>query len=285
MKNYLLVGLLLLLSAFQMNGYAQMNKKEYEKQWICVGVKGGVSVSRMWYLNNKALNLLPQDILFHLTGGIFADVPLNNVLAVAPELTYAKRGTAMHYLHINSGSQVNYSLDVTYLDLRVPLEIRWPIRPYFQPYFVVGAEAGMRIGGQIHMDRKPSTLPQSMDMQLDTTINVGKANMSLFHAGAFAGVGIRSKLLIGRRYMLLKLSASYHQGLLDTYSKMEKNDITSSDAVNVNAYQINGMRWPQGLELTLGVAFSLKSMGQDACAAFSKDRYHRHGSHGRSFGY
>ena len=276
MKKYLLVSLLLLLGAFQMNGYAQMNNKEYEKQWICVGVKGGVNVPRMLYLNNKALSQMPQDTLFRPTVGIFVDVPLNNVFAVAPELTYARRGTAMNYQHINSGSKVNYSLDVTYLDLRLPLEIRWPIKPYFQPYLMVGAEGGARLGGQIHIER-------SAPIQLDKTIDVGDANMSLIHAGAFAGVGIRSRIGLGSRHILLKLSASAHQGLLDSYSANEK--VGSVPAANVNAYQVTGWRLPQGMEVCLGIAIPLEKRLEDACSTFSNDRYRRHGKGRHLFGY
>jgi len=267
--------MVLALATLQMTAQAQtQQKKSFEKQWICVGVKGGMSVQRMLYWHNTALGRLPQDTMFFPTGGIFVDIPLSKVLSVAPEVTYVQRGTGLKYTHIGSGSEVHYTLNVHYADLRLPLEIRWPIQPWLQPYFVVGAEAGMRIGGKIAMTR---TAPIAMN----DTIDVGNANMALLHAGAFAGVGIRSKMEIGRRYLLLKLSASYHQGLVDTYSQMEKQGTSTAD--NVNAYYVTGARLPQGLELTLGVALSLQSLERDACATFSRDRNHRR--HRGSFGY
>ena len=134
----------------------------------------------------------------------------------------------------------------------------------------------MRLGGQIHIDR---TTP----IQLDQTIDVGDANMNLIHAGAFAGLGIRSRIGLGSRHILLKLGASMHQGLLDNYGMAEKEG--SASAINVNAYQVTGWRLPQGLEVTLGVAIPLEKHLEDACAAFANDRYRRKGNRGHLFGY
>ena len=167
-------------------------------------------------------------------------------------------------------------MSVHYVDFRLPLEVRLPIKPYFQPYLTVGGEAGMRLGGQIHIDR---TAP----IELNQTIDVGDANMNMIHAGAFAGLGIRSRIGIGSRHILLKLGATVHQGLLDNYGAAEKEG--SVPAVNVNAYQVTGWRLPQGLEVTLGVAIPLEKHLEDACATFAKDRYHRRGNRGHLFGY
>ena len=81
--------------------------------------------------------------------------------------------------------------------------------------------------------------------------------------------------------VMLKLSATFHQGFVDSYSPYEK--IGAAQAQNVNAYQITGWRLPQGLEVTLGVAIPLKPILKDACASFSNDR--RHGNRGHLYGY
>ena len=135
---------------------------------------------------------------------------------------------------------------------------------------------GMRLFGQIQMQR---TAP----VELNDTINVGKANMGLIHAGVFAGLGIRSKFNIGSMSMIVKLNASYHQGVVDTYSQKEKNG--SAQSINVNAYQITGSRLPRGIEATLGIAIPLEKPQEDACSTFSKDRYRRRGNRSHLFGY
>ena len=117
----------------------------------------------------------------------------------------------------------------------------------------------------------------------DETIDVGDANMTKIHAGAFGGLGIRSLVSIGNFDLLLKLSATYHQGFIDTYTKAEKEE--SVQAINVNAYKISGNRLPRGLEVSLSIGIPLKAPEDDACATFSRDRYRRRGSGRHLFGF
>lgn len=260
MKKYCLILLVLfgLCYTAEAQSYANAQKKEY----VSVGLKGGLNMPRMLYFQNTALSKLPQDWVFTPMGGLFVEIPVGESLIVAPEAMYVQRGIVTNYEHI-SGMQVHYAMNASYVDFRLPFEMRWAIKPYLQPYLVVGAEAGMRLFGQIHIDR---TIP----VELDETIDVGDANLNLIHAGAFAGLGVRSCIDLGNFGMILKLSASFHQGLLDSYSKMEKEGI--ADPQNVNAYQITGFRLPQGIEVCLGIAIPLEPRYDDACASFSKDR-------------
>ena len=274
MKKHIII--LLILLGFGLTSQAQMRSNSIqEKDAIAIGIKGGVNLPRMYYFQNEWLNQLPQVWTFTPMGGLFVEIPVGSALIIAPEAVYVQRGTDMSYEHF-SGTKVHYSMNVSYADLRLPFEFRWPVKPYFQPYLTLGAEAGMRLFGQIHIDRTSPVV-------LDETLDVGDANMNLIHAGAFAGLGVRSKFPIGRHDLVLKLSVTCHQGLLDSYSKSEKEG--SVPAVNVNAYQITDYRLPQGIEACLGIAIPLHSRGEDACAAFSKDRYRRHSNRGRLFGF
>lgn len=275
MKRYLIIiGILLALSPFAMG--QMYSSKAQEKNHVAIGIKGGVNMPRLYYHNNTALQKLPQNDTITLMGGLFVDIPLGRYLWLSPEVAYLERGTDMTYQHQGSGADVHYALRASYADFRLPLEVSLPVKPYLQPYLVVGAEVGMRLFGKIHLDR-------SEPIAFDETIDVGDANLALIHAGAFAGVGIRSLIGVGSRHILLKLSATLHQGLLDSYGAAEKEG--SVPATNVNAYQITGQRLPQGLEVTLGVAIPLEKQLDDACATFAKDRYRRRGSRGHLFGY
>lgn len=273
MRKYLIIILL----SISLSGvsFAQMGNGQPAEKSVSIGLKGGLNVPRMYYFNNDALQRLPQAFALTPTGGLFVDIPMGNILALSPEVVYLQRGTDISYEH-RSGAQVHYTMSVHFVDFRLPFEFRLPIRPYLQPYLTVGAEVGMRLGGQIHIDR---TAP----IALDQTLDVGDANMNLIHAGAFAGLGIRSRVGLGSRHILLKLSATLHQGLLDNFGAAEKEG--SVPAVNVNAYHVTGWRLPQGLEVTLGVAIPLEKHLDDACATFANDRYRRRGIRGRLFGY
>lgn len=267
--------IILLYIVFCGASFAQMGNNQPIEKSVSIGLKGGVNMPRMYYYNNEALQRLPQAYIFTLMGGAFVDFPMGNVFALSPEVVYLRRGTDISYEH-RSGVKVHYSMSVRFVDFRLPLELRLPIKPYFQPYLTVGAEAGMRLGGEIHIDR---TVP----VELGQTIDVGDANMNLIHAGAFAGVGIRSRIGLGSRHILLKLNATVHQGVLDNYGAAEKEG--SVPTVNVNAYQLTGWRLPQGLEVSLGVGIPLEKHLDDACATFANDRYRRRGKRGHLFGY
>lgn len=271
-KLLLFLGLLM-----SINGsiFAQMSSSQPFDKTISLGLKGGINMPRMWYFNNAAMSQLPQNDTLTLMGGLFLDIPLNETMSFVPEVAYVQRGTDMRYVH-RTGAQVHYKISVAYVDLRLPVEFYWPIKPYFQPYLVAGAEVGSRLFGEIHMDR---TDPIAMN----STLPVDSSNMFLIHAGAFAGAGVRSRINLGAMEVMLKLSVSFHQGFVDSYSPYEKNGM--AQAQNVNAYQITGWRLPQGLEVTLGVAIPLKPRLKDACASFANDRYRRHGNRGHLFGY
>ena len=274
MKKYILIiGILLCCGTC---AFAQMGKKPQQNKAIAIGIKGGLNLPRMLYFHNAALSRLPQAFTFSPMGGLFVDVPLGELLSLSPEVMYLTRGTDISYDHHTSGAKVHYTISASFVDFRLPVELRWPLKPYFQPYLMAGAEVGMRLGGQIHIDR---TEP----IALDATLDVGNANMALIHAGAFAGLGIHSRIGVGSRNVVLKLSVSIHQGLLDNYSASEHQG--SAEATNVNAYQVTGMRLPQGLEACLGIAIPLERKLEDACAAFSNDRYRRHSSRGRLVGF
>ena len=258
-KYYLIISLLLGMSAISM---AQMSRYNQKKEPVSIGIKGGVNMPRMLYMGNEPLSRLDQNMYFTPTGGLFVEIPVGSALIIAPEAMYVQRGTDIEYEHI-SGTMVHYTMNVSYADLRLPFELRLPVKPYFQPYLVAGAEGGMRLFGKIHMIR-------TVHVDMDESIDVGDANLSLIHAGVFAGLGIRSRFDIGDMGMVVKLSASYHQGILDTYSEMETNGTAAP--VNINAYHITGSRLPRGIEATLGISIPLERRPDDACASFSKDR-------------
>ncbi len=249
------------------SAFSQMSFTRPFDNTISLGIKGGVNTPRMYYHENPVLQRLPQTIVFAPMLGIFLDLPITNAVCFTPEVMFVQRGTDMKYVHINSGAKVHYSISTSYVDLRVPLELNWKVKPYFQPFFTIGVEAGMCLFGKIQIDRLNP-------IAFSETLTVDSANMALIHVGAFAGVGIRSKVNIGYQDVLLKFTVSAHQGFLDSYSPYEKNGL--AQATNVNAYKITGYRLPQGIEVAFGIAIPLKPRLKDACASFGNDRYRRY---------
>lgn len=229
---------------------------------VSIGIKGGVALPGMDY-SDKHLSGLEQDAFVSPIGGIFVNIPLSKVFSIAPEIMFVNRGVKVNYSHF-SGAAVHYSIASKYIDLRIPVSARWKVEDLFQPYVFVGVETGYLLGGQIHIDR-------DVPVAIDQTIDIGKANMATYHAGAYGGLGVRSDIDCGSTTLTLRLEASYHYGFVDSYSEMEHSE--TAESVNINAYNITGKRKPKGWEICLGVSMPLRFNGsKDACSTF-KNKY------------
>ena len=90
---------------------------------VSIGVKGGINMPRMHYVNNKHLSSLPQAWKITPMGGVFVDIPIGDVFVIAPEFDYVQRGTDITYEHI-SGMQVHYAMSVAFVDFRIPFEFQ-----------------------------------------------------------------------------------------------------------------------------------------------------------------
>lgn len=261
------VFILMALFSLALMGQAQ-TRKNSSVNATAIGLKGGVSMPGMLFTDDN-LAALPQDLDFKPIGGIYVDIPLGEAISLVPEVMFVQRGMSTSYEHY-SGSLVNYSINSRYVDYRLPVAYRFRVADAFQPYIIVGLEGGYLLGGQIHLDR---TSPSASDpIAMETTIDIGSANMTLLHAGVYAGLGVRSDIDLGSFGLSLKFEATYHQGVIDSYSQMEHDEL--STPLNVNAYNITGLRLPRGLELCIGIGLPLKFNTQkDACWSFSRNKY------------
>ena len=95
--------------------------------------------------------------------------------------------------------------------------------------------------------------------------------MAQYDFGALAGAGLRFTMTFPRFSLVVKMEAGYYLGFNDTYSEAEHND--QAPAINVNAYNINGVRNNRGLEAAITVALPLKFAPGDACSHWSKGVY------------
>ena len=228
---------------------------------IALGVKGGINLAGMFYTDSH-LSVLPQEMCLKPVGGVFVDLPLTNSISVVPEVVYIERGMATHYTHY-SGCKVDYSIHSRYVDLRLPVLVGVSLTSWFQPYLVAGGDAGYLLGGSISLQQPGLPNP-------NVTTDLGKANMSPLYLGAFGGLGLRFFIPMNGRRAQLRVESTYNFDFMDTFSAMEHKD--AADPLNVNAYNITGMRLPKGIEVTMGLAVSL-IQEKDACYSFSKNKW------------
>ena len=246
MKALMILGLL----AISLCGFSQKNKTD----GITIGIKGGVNLAGMLYTDSH-LSALPQETDIKSIGGVFVDIPLTSTLGFVPELLYVERGMKTTYTHY-SGNEVHYELSSRYVDVRLPFLFGLNVTQGFQPYLIAGADVGYLLGGKIHLHQSGLPCP-------DTTVMMGKANMSPFYMGAFAGVGMRFFRVMNGRRAQLRIEAVYNMDFVDSFSAMEHAD--ASHSVNVNAYNTTGKRFPRGIEVTMGLVVPLRPDKNDAC--------------------
>lgn len=258
MKQLSVILVLLLLAQW---GFAQrLNPADSDR--ITLGFRAGVNLPGMVY-TDKHLSVLPQQTVFRPVGGIFLDIPLIRRLSIAPEVMYVERGMKTNYIH-SSGYSVSYSIHSRYVDLRVPLNYYFLVTPKFQSYLTAGVDAGYLLGGSIQLQQPGLPCPEA-------TIMIGKANMRPLYIGAFGGLGMCFRFFINERIAHLIINATYNFDFVDSFTEMEHSD--AAQPVNVNAYNITGKRFPQGFEITVGMAFPIGPDKDDACYSFSRNKW------------
>ncbi|MDD4141546.1 MAG: porin family protein [Bacteroidales bacterium] len=220
---------------------------------IKVGVKGGINISTMYY-SDYYLHQLDQVAVVGPMAGVFVEVPLIKMVSVSPEVMFIGRGTSTEYVD-RDGYTTQYSLKSNNISLRVPVMLKFSINRVGRLFIFAGPEVGCNIGGKISLTHKAL----SGSLVDNVEVDMGKSNMALFHSGLLAGGGVRFNIMVGRKMMIIsRLELAYNYGYTDTFSSMEKEEI--SRAVNVNAYNINGKRKYRGIELTLSCSLPMTEM-------------------------
>ena len=97
-KNILIASLLVLFS------FGAMAQKDNA---VSIGVKGGINMPRMHYVNNKYLSSLPQAWKITPTGGVFVDVPIGDVMRIDEELILPN-----YFLNLYYGCSIRLVRDV-----------------------------------------------------------------------------------------------------------------------------------------------------------------------------
>lgn len=257
MRKLAIVLCLLLLPCWSMAQWTGNKTKDK----ITVGIKGGINLPGMRYTDSHQ-SVLPQDTILKPMGGVFVDIPINQFLTVAPEVMYVGRGVRTTYMHY-SGIKTRYALNAHYVDLRIPVMLGIEVTSWFQPYLVVGPDVGYCLGGKIQIDQAGMPKPE-------ISIPLGKANITPWYLGAFGGLGVRFFPTINEKRAQIKLDAVYNYSFIDSFSPMEHNE--SSQAQNVNAYNLTGERFPRGIEVTMGLVIPL-IQEKDACYGFSRNSW------------
>lgn len=205
---------------------------------VSMGVKFGVNDAMMKYTEGDLKELNPTYSI-KPSFGVYLEIPVMSWLSVSPELMYVGRGTM--YSYETKNTPVDFRIDSRYVDFRVPVEFYLQISRTFKPFAFVAPDFGYVLGGYISQKTQDAT----------EEIEIGSANMKEYDISALFGLGFRFDVYMPKTALYVKLTAGYNYGLLDTYSRMEKNE--SAVSGNTNAYNISGDRYNRGVEIMISI--------------------------------
>lgn len=270
MKKTILT-LLILVLALQLT--AQQRNEKKRGNAVAIGVRVGGNLASYAYPDNEDLNALPfDDTLMNRVRpvlGLNVEIPLfDGLVYVAPEVSFAGRGDARKFNSSIWNTQVRYQAKVNYLEARLPISVAIPATSWFKPYVFAAPSFGLALDSVGPM---VSTIEQySLDnpQSFNHKVTVDSSNMSPYDYGLMLGAGLRFTIDFSSFLMVVKLEGGYHLGFRDTYSEMEHND--QAQAMNVNAYNINGKRLNRGIEAAITVSIPLDFRSGDDCFYWSE---------------
>lgn len=238
MKRLLLISSLL----FCMSIMAQNRTEEDVPSCldkISVGIKGGMNFPSMIYSSAK---MKPYDSDVYANGlfGVYAEIGLGKRadFSVRPELIFLRGGQKI------KSQGVDYSLDIKYMDIRLPFVYTYKSWRTVQPYAFVAPAVGFAYGGKIRLDDEWKT-------------PVSDANVAPVHFAVLAGVGAKFPVHIQNvHYFTVGAEVSYNMGLTDTYSGDELDH--KSHGLNQDPYSVSGTRKNRSFEAAVTLSVPLK---------------------------
>lgn len=274
---------ILLIMSMTVVATAQRSNSSHRKQKeaVAIGVRFGGNLAHYAYPDSPACDTLSFDLMqqrLHPVMGINMEIPLmGGRVYLAPEVTLAGRGDARAFYSDNWNTDVNYRAEVHYLEARLPVSVSFDATSWLKPYVFAAPIFGVAIPTTSPFTSQITQYSNDTPQSFNDTVAVDLTNMAPYDLGMLAGAGLRFRINFTDFSLLVKMEAGYHFGFMDTYSEAEHND--QAQALNVNAYNVEGKRLNRGLEAAVTIALPLQFNNDDACANWSsghRSRRHQH---------
>jgi|GEM_PF-2591771 len=289
MRKHIILAVLALFVGTEV--FAQNNQIWYgknrgrSKNEENIGVRLGINMASLKYTTpaivaDLASGAVTKDNRTGLCFGLFYERTFEDKWIYGVELTSVGRGMSMEntFWGIYSGSQYElitrrYSFEANYADLRIPVAYKFNIDDLFQPYIVITPNLGFNYGGHISetLLRSNGDICRTriydaeqnkwVSTELNTKIEMGKANNQKLNIGVMFGAGFRSKIKLNKyKHFWLKLEGGYNMGFNNTFSASEltaQNQNVASDANGMQVYKNTSSRTNRGIEVALSISVPL----------------------------
>lgn len=267
----------------QANASALVHEANYS-----VGIVGGINATR-WFMSGvtnmeQPLFLFDNDSVFkslrnHALAGIVVERRLGDYNSVGIEAMYAHRWTKMAYEYEVGGDDMGGLMDPTDLTYRHQdsalyreITIQVPLTQYIlgpdhklRPFLFVAPRVSLPLDRHI-IGRKQALTPAGSP--IGSTINAADSLANLT-VGAVAGVGLRYRIDVGSYYLLLKIDASCHFGLLNAHFAATPNS-TDAGRADTDDSQTIGPRRIGNATAKLTLLFPLRKRNSDACRSWGE---------------
>ena len=242
-----------------------------------IGLIGGATMTHWLHIGGTRTKY-NQPFNYGLTGGVFIERMQKKDFSIGLEAMYAMRNTQLNYEVLNFPSSLTSNdnfykqLDVAYQEIYVQV----PFTRYLgqgnniKPFVFAAPRITVPLSGQMLWQREKiqnyGTENQQYEETTPDTVAMSAQNMRPWNVGIVAGAGVRFKISLGNYYIFTKVDASYHVGLVNSFSHDESQG-TSANVIGagyIDPYLL-GMRFNTDVTAKITLLFPLKKQLQGAC--------------------
>ena len=243
-----------------------------------IGLIGGVTMTQ-WVHFGGTKTQYRHAFNFGPTAGLSIERMLSNSMSVSLEGLFAMRNTQLSYDVINFPVALNqnkdyfrqYNADYQEVNIQVPVTF-YLDQGNIRPYVFVGPRFSLPLSGKMIWQKKeilnygtPEQTYSETGASIDT-VDMNAQNLRSWNVGLVAGAGVLFKINMNNYYMLLKVDASAHAAVINSFSKEEINGEATNviGAAYIDPYLL-GMRFNTDATVKLTFLFPLKKQLKGAC--------------------
>lgn len=244
-----------------------------------IGIIGGASITQWIHFGGTGTQYNePIGKCIGYLGGVSIEKMLNDNLSVGIEGMYAIRNLYLTYeikqfpVGLYEWNDISKTLDANYNEIcvQVPLcfYMTGTTASSIRPYMFAGPRMTIiQDGGSTTWHKTNLTT----NVTENDTVGINKSNFQPFNIGITAGIGALFKINLPNYYFLMKLDASCHAGLINTFSEKEKEGSVETviGADYIDPYLL-GKRFSGNADLRLTILFPLKKLTKGACISWGE---------------
>lgn len=243
-----------------------------------IGLTGGLATTHWFHFAGTGTQY-NQPLNFGPIAGLTVERMFNANSSIAVEGLFAMRNTHLDYnvlnfpvaINVNKDFYRQYDVDYMEVDVQVPLTY-YLGQGNIRPYIFVAPRFSLPLSGKMIWQKKEiidyGTENEHYNENNVThdTVNMSAQNMRQWNVGLVLGAGVRFKVNLGNYYIFMKLDASAHAAVINSFTKDENNGDSEVviGASYIDPYLLQ-KRFNTDAAVKFTLLFPLKKQLQGAC--------------------